>query len=358
MRILIDITHPAHAHFFKNPLNILIDRGHEVLITSRDKEVALELLDELNFQHKPISSLNKHKSLIGLATELVKRDAELLKIVKKFNPDVMAAIGGTFISHIGFLTSTKSLIFYDTENATLQNAITYPFASCVIVPSCYSAWTPKRKHIRYNGYHELSYLHPQYFTANKRIAIKNGLSSSEPTFLLRLVSWQANHDLGEQGWTTELLSSLVSFLETKGKVIISAEGNLPQKFESLRYHGKISQIHHVLAFCRMFIGESATMASESAVLGTPAIYAANTGRGYTDELEIKYGLVRNIKLLNLNTLKSCIQSLLKKPPHGWKNAKEKLQNDTIDVSMFAAECIEQFPEALHKYQAQLAGNSS
>jgi len=40
-----------------------------------------------------------------------------------------------------------------------------------------------------------------------------------------------------------------------------------------------------MAYCRAFIGESATMASEAAVLGVPAVYAAETGRSYTDEQE-------------------------------------------------------------------------
>lgn len=352
MRILFDIAHPAHVHFFKNPAKILLDRGHEILFTSREKDVALDLLNELNIEHKPISSLSKKGNLAGFAVELVKRDIALLRIVHKFKPDVMAAIGGTFVAHVGIVNSAKSLVFYDTENATLQNAITYPFASCVIVPSCYQAWLPKRRHIRYCGYHELSYLHPDYFTADINLAIKNGLSTIKPTFLLRLVSWQANHDIGEKGWTTELLTSLIHHLESLGEIIISAEGALPPEFESLRYQGATSELHHVMAFCRLLIGESATMASESAVMGVPAIYAATTGRGYTDEQEARYGLVRNINKLTWDNLKTTINNILKEPEEHWKVMSGKLLQDTIDVSAFTADCIESFPKALHKYQSK------
>lgn len=353
MRILFDIAHPAHVHFFKNPARILLSRGHEVLFTSREKDVAIDLLDELRIEHKPISSLNKKGSLIGFATELVKRDVALLKIASKFKPDVMAAIGGTFIAHVGIINPAKSLVFYDTENATLQNAITYPFASCVIVPACYQAWLPKKRHVRYRGYHELSYLHPDYFTADRKLAIKNGLSSEKPTFLLRLVSWQANHDIGEQGWTAELLTSLIIYLKNLGKVIISAEGALPPKFESLRYQGSTSELHHVMAFSRLLIGESATMASESAVLGVPAIYAATTGRGYTDEQEARYGLVKNINKLTWDNLETSINKILVEPEEHWKAMAEKLLQDTIDVSSFTADCIEGFPKVLQNYQSEL-----
>jgi uncharacterized protein len=54
-----------------------------------------------------------------------------------------------------------------------------------------------------------------------------------------------------------------------------------------------SHIHHFLAFASLLVGESATMASECAVLGTPSFYISPIGRGYTDEQEKKYGLVFN-----------------------------------------------------------------
>jgi len=352
LRILFDIAHPAHVHFFKNPARILQNRGHELLFTSRKKDIALDLLDELNIEHETISSLNKNGTLIGFASELIKRDIALLKIANKFKPDVMAAIGGTFIAHVGIINKAKSLVFYDTENAKLQNAITYPFASCVIAPSCYQAWLPKYRHIRYPGYHEISYLHPNLFTASKDIAKQNGLSSKKPTFLLRLVSWQANHDIGEEGWTTDLLSSLINHLNNVGKVIISAEGELPPEYDSLRYQGKTSEIHHLMAYSRMLIGESATMASESAVMGVPAIYAATTGRGYTDEQEARYGLVKNINKLSWDNLETAINNILTKPEEHWRTMAEQLLQDTIDVCAFTADCIEGFPKALRSYQSE------
>ena len=42
-------------------------------------------------------------------------------------------------------------------------------------------------------------------------------------------------------------------------------------------------MHDVQAAAALFVGESATMASESVCLGTPAIYIDEVGRGYTDE---------------------------------------------------------------------------
>lgn len=49
-------------------------------------------------------------------------------------------------------------------------------------------------------------------------------------------------------------------------------------------------MHDVQAAAALFVGESATMASESVVLGTPSIYIDEVGRGYTDE-EARHNLL-------------------------------------------------------------------
>ncbi len=352
MRVLIDIGHPAHVHFFHQPIQQLQAEGHEVIITSRDKEFALELLDGLGLEHHSLSALGKG-GLFGLAKELVTRDLALLNVVRKTKPDVMAAIGGVFIAHVGKLTGIPSLVFYDTENATLQNAITYPLASAVIVPDCYHGWLPKKRHLRYLGYHELSYLHPDYFTPDRKIAVDNGLSEEGRTFFLRLVSWQANHDVGESGWSEVRLKKLINKLKPLGRVLISSEAPLSPEMDQYRYQGSINQVHHVMAFSALFIGESATMASECAVLGVPAIYAAETGRGYTTEQEQKFGLVKNLHTIEWSRLEAAIDELLAQPASHWQQARQQLLDETIDVTQLVTQCITNHPAPLQHYQATL-----
>lgn len=352
MRVLIDIGHPAHVHFFRQPIALLRNRGHDVLVTSREKEIAVALLEELGIQHQVISS-KRGSGLLNLATELLQRDFALWRVVGRYRPDVMLAIGGTSIAHVGRLTGVPSLVFYDTENATLQNAITYPFASCVIAPTCYEAWLPRRRHIRYRGYHELSYLHPRYFSPMRERALANGLAASGDTFFIRVVSWQASHDVGEHGWNTPLLRRLITKLSSHAKVLISSERPLDAEFEPWRYRGRVSDVHHVLAYCRALIGESATMASECAVLGVPSIYAALTGRGYTNEQELRYGLVKNVRRLDWNELESAVDAILSAPREHYQAARAALLADTVDVAAFVAECAETFPLPLRTYQQRL-----
>jgi predicted glycosyltransferase len=194
--------------------------------------------------------------------------------------------------------------------------------------------------LRYDGYHELSYLHPSRFTPSRSIAEENGLDSRRDNFFIRTVSWQANHDVGEKGWGESLLTELVSVLSAKGKVHLSSESTLPPMLAKHAYTGKVAEVHHVLAFCRLYVGESATMASESAVLGVPAIYAASTGRGYTDEQERRYGLVFNLREIGWRQIESIIEHLLELPIEIWKDRRRRLLEDTIDVASYVADVIE------------------
>ncbi|MBW7470496.1 DUF354 domain-containing protein [Marinobacter sp. M216] len=337
-RILIDICHPAHVHFFKNVIGVLNNRGHEILVTSREKEVTVRLLEDLDVDHCMLSSASKG-GVVGMLKELISRNFGLYKVARRFKPDVMAAIGGIFVAQVGRLSSIPSVVFYDTENATLQNALTYPFASRVSVPRAYESWLPKRSE-RYDGYHELAYLHPEFFKPDYVEAVANGLSPSGDTFLIRVVSWNANHDLNEQGWSVQLLRTVVSFLSRLGKVIVSSEGGLPDDLAPYGYAGNPSSMHHVMAFCRLFVGESATMASESVVLGVPAIYAAHTGRGYCNEQEVRYGMLRNINELNETSLVGCIREFLLITPDEILKRHEELLGDTIDVVEYAANLVE------------------
>ncbi|MDX1756687.1 MAG: DUF354 domain-containing protein [Marinobacter sp.] len=351
MKVLIDICHPAHFHFFKKPIDILESLGHEVVITSRDKEVAIKLIEESGREHQCLYH-NVGEGIWGLATELLGRNFALYRYIRKEKPDVMAAIGGIFVAQVGAFTRIPSIAFYDTENAKLQNLFTYPFASVVSVPDCYQGRVPPHTD-RYKGYHELSYLHPDSFEASREIAVDSGLSPTGDTFLIRVVSWKANHDIGEEGWSQELLEKVVIFLSQRGKVIVSSEGPLPEKLERFAYLGNPSNLHHVMAFCRLFVGESATMASESVVLGVPAIYAANTGRGYCDEQEHKYGLLRNLRTLDFKELETLIRELLLIDDNEVKRRWQSMLDNMIDVPNHVVNLILQAGENISELRREL-----
>lgn len=289
MRILIDIVHPADVLFFLRPIRVWQKRGDELMVLSRRKDVTCQLLEEFGIAHTPVTKASK--GLLGLGSELVLRGFATTLHAIRFKPNMMIGFGGVSISHAGKLLGVPVISFYDTENAKLQTRVTWPFITHVYVPESYSSMLPRGRFTKLPGTKELSYLHPSGFTPDREKAVAAGFEPARDNFLIRLVAWKANHDLGKKGWDEATLRAVVTRLP--GRVHISSEVPLPPDLEALRYRGEFSEIHHLMGLCRLFVGESASMAAEAAILGVPSIYAAGFRLGYIDELK-SAGLMRQV----------------------------------------------------------------
>lgn len=335
MRALIDILHPAHVHFFKGFRRQMINRGHEVLVTAREKDVAVPLLDRLDIPHEVLS---RQRTGLGLGLEMLTRTARLISVTRRFRPDVMTGIMGPSIAVAGRLLRIPAVIFYDTEFATQTNWFAYPLATAVCTPDCYQGRV-RGNHITYPGYHELAYLHPNRFEPRPDRLAPFGVSAEEPYFVVRFVSWEASHDGREVALDLDQKRTLVDALRSRGRVVITSETPLPADLEELRSTGPVEDVHHLLAFARLMVGESATMASEAAVLGTPAVFIATTGRGYTDDQEQRYGLVRHFKDAQFDDALNCVNAFLASGTleDDARKARSELLRDKIDVTEWMVE---------------------
>ena len=291
MRILIDILHPHDVLVYRHFRTEMIARGHEIVVTSRTKDVATQLLAGFDIPHTVLS--DQAVGSVGLARELIVRTRRLISVARRFRPDVMTELAGPSIIPAARLLRIPAAVFYDTEFATRTNSWVYPLATTVCTPDSYYGKV-RGTHITYPSYQELAYLHPARFTPDRERLRVFGLDPDEPFSLVRFVSWQASHDTGEIALTVDQQSALIEHLTQLGRVLISSEGPVPRALAAHQLEGPVEDIHHLLAFARVAVGESSTMSSEAAVLGTPAVFIAKTGRGYTDDQERRYELVRTI----------------------------------------------------------------
>lgn len=143
----------------------------------------------------------------------------------------------------------------------------------------------------FRGTKELSYLHPENFTPDRFVALRHGLDHQAPNVFMRLGAWGASHDLGLAGWSDEKLVAILEQLEGVCRVHISSGRPFSARATGSAYRGPRSASHHLLAFCNLYLGESATMAAEAAVLGVPAMYDGRDHPCYVRNLEA-CGLVR------------------------------------------------------------------
>ena len=76
-------------------------------------------------------------------------------------------------------------------------------------------------------------------------------------------------------------------LKNHAKVFISAENKIPNVLKQYKLNINPTEIHDVLSFADLFIGEGATMASESAIMGTPSIYVNSLTAGTLEDQQKK-----------------------------------------------------------------------
>ena len=344
MNILVDIGHPADVHFFKNFLWEMQKKGHELFINTVSKDVTIDLLEEYNFRYELYGK--RSATFLGHALEVAKRDFQIYKLQKKYNIDIIVGVADMFGAHVSKLTKAKSIIFTDTEHAKIINSLTFPFSDVVCTPSCFRKDLGK-KQIRYDGYHELAYLHPNYFTPNPAVLDEIGLGKDDTFIIMRFVSWTASHDVGQHGIRDK--TALVRELERYGQVFITSEGRLDAGLEEYKIKVAPEKMHDLLYYASLYVGEGATMASEAAVLGTHAVYVNTLRLGYTDEEEERYDLVYNFsdeKTMEKEAFDKALELLennnLRKDG---KRKREKLLKDKIDVTTFMVEFVENYPES-------------
>ena len=330
MRYLIDLGHPAHLHFFRNVTLRLNREGHEILFTGREKDILVKLANEYFLE---ILVLGKaQKGIVKMGFEVFQHQAKIIELIRSFKPHAMLAIAGTFIAVPGFLTKTPTYVFYDTEHATISNLLSYPFATCIYVPKCYRG-DIRWRHERYNGYHEQAYLNPDVFTPDPLVLQEAGLKDGQKFSILRFVNWEAAHDVGLKGISLDNKFKVVHELSKFGPVLISSEGNLPWELEPYRCKIPVSRMHHLLAYASLIFGESATMASEGALLGVPGIYIDPVGRGYTDQQEKEYGLVFNFHPERQNeAITKAVEILTNFDKNFWRAKQSRLLAEKINVN--------------------------
>ena len=334
MRIIITIQHAGHVHFFKHAIDELQADGHEVHVFARDNEMSVELLERCGIEYELLAG--DSKSLLSLATNQCLYEGRLLQRARQIDPHVMTAVGGVAISHVASVVDARSVVFYDTEHATIICRLAYPFADVVCTPECYS-WDVGDKQVRYPGYHELASLHPDRFTPDEEVLRELDLAPDDPLVVVRFGDWGSSHDVGESGFadSREVVDRID---ETGAEVVVTAEGDVDADLDPYLASIDPEQLHDLLWFADLYVGEGATTAAECAMLGTPAIYVNSLSLGYLSELESEYGLVFNYtgEQRHTRALERGM-SILENDDVDWQRRRESMLEEKRDTTDFILE---------------------
>ncbi|MCK0131229.1 DUF354 domain-containing protein [Flavobacteriaceae bacterium F08102] len=338
MKILIDIGHPAHVHIFKHFTREMQKNNHEVLFTCREKEFEIDLLRAEGFRF--ISFGKKYKSLFGKILGLLVFNLKMLKAALKFKPDVFLSAGSMYAAQVAWLLRKPHISMEDTGNME-QIKLYLPFSKVVFTPYEIPEQLGK-KQFRYHSYHELCYLSPPYFTPNEDIYSFLEIPRDQKFAILRFVSWDATHDVGQGGFTAEHKDQIVEYLSKNYALFISSEGDVPDRYKKYLFKIPPDKMHDAMAFASLVVSEGATMASEAGVLGTPSIYVNSLVRCYNEDQE-KYGLVFNFQSSEGVLAKIKAIQEIEDVEEVFEKRRQNMLADKIDFTSFLLWFVQEYP---------------
>jgi uncharacterized protein len=346
MRVLIDVGHPSDVHFFRNFYKEMLLRNHEVLFTARNKEVTYKLLLAYNLEFMPYGK--NYKTIFGKILGLLTLSYALYHIAKSFKPNIFLSHGSFYATHVAFIMRKPSITYEDTGN--MEQILLYKyFTSAIITPDSFKG-NLGSQHLRIRTTKELAYLHPKRFMPDINVLHELKVKKDQKYVLIRFVGWKASHDLGQNGILYKNKIILVNSLSKYARIFISSEDEIPEELMQYKIDISPEKLIDVMYFAHLFFGESATMTSECAIIGTPAIFVNNANLCYLQEQENKYAMIYNYSLTEEDQMKSIKKAIelinLENIKEIWHSKKSKLLSEQIDFTSFLIWFVENFPNSI------------
>ncbi len=295
MRVLFELNHPKHFYQFKGLIDKLKEDNCNIKILAREKDVLLNILNEEELDY---TIPGKHSAgLIGKFLLIPHILSNYYSTVRKFKPTLIVSKASPYAVLMRLFSKVKLIITPDSEVVSLTNKFVAPYSHYVVTPNTFTI-DYGNKHKKIDGFFEETYLSPYSFKPDESVLESYNIDTDKTFFVLRFVGWNANHDVGQFGFSNDEKIQLVNTLDKYGRVFISAEySNIPEELNKYLLKIKANDIHHVLYYASAYIGDSQTMATESALLGTPS-FRYNSFVGENDMsnfiiLENKLDLLRN-----------------------------------------------------------------
>jgi uncharacterized protein len=353
MKLLFHLGHPAHFHLFKNVI-INLRANHNIYVVIKKKDILSDLLKMSGLKYFNILPKGRRDNIFSIALGQLIQNVKMYKLCLRLKPDILI---GTSVatSHVGFILRIPSINLNedDADVVPFYSNLSYPFSTNILAPlGCRMGRWSKGKVTFYNSYHELSYLHPDHFTPKVEIA-NQYVNTKSPYFILRFAKLGAHHDKGVEGISDAIAIKLIKIMDSYGRVYITSERILNEELEKHRIQINALDMHHILAFASMFVGDSQTMAAEAAMLGVPFIrFNDFVGRiSYLEELENKYGLGYGLNSTAVDSLYKTVRQLINLPDRAplFQERRKLMLADKIDLSKLLVWLIERYPNSVKAY---------
>lgn len=347
--VLVYLGHPAQYHFVKCAVRRWHQDGNNVKLLIKTKDILEDLLLEDGMEYENIQSEPRGNGKLNILMASFRRTKAVLRIAKEFKADVLVGTDSS-VAQAAWLLRKPAITVLEDDYEVIRNLakLTYPYTSCILVPTVCDVGPYNQKKVGYAGYMKLAYLHPNCFTPDRNVLRKYNLA--DQYVLIRLAKLTAHHDLGIKGLNEELVKGLILLAEKNGyKTYVTSETQLSPSLQPYHLQIEFKDIHHVLAFAGMLVSDSQSMSVEAAMLGVPSLrFSDFAGRiSVLEELEQKYHLTFGISTKDPQKLMNQMNELFDMPEMGsvFQNRRMKMLSEKIDVTAFFTWFIENYPES-------------
>ena len=342
MKILIDINHPAHVHYYRNFIKLMEAKGHQFCVINRDSKMINQLLDIYGIEHTIRNKRPEKKSTIASVMNLAQMTLWCIRKSFSFHPDLYMGFASVPCSVTSWLFRKPSILVDDTEHNALNHNIYIRFCSAVLTPFYFLKDLGNRgKQIHFNAYVEQLYLHSVYYKSGTQVLEELNVKPKEYV-IVRYIAYDAHHDLKTHSLSDETKKRIIKEISKKHRVFVSLEKGVNDPFYD-EYVLKISpeKMHDLEANAKFMVTEGATMASESFVHGVPFLYINPLKCGNID-YECEHYPNRCFQTTDENSVFDIINQLMTNDIDA-DLAKTDVEKVTINPTEFLEQFVENYP---------------
>lgn len=296
MRAWLDLLTPKQILFFGPVIDELKSSKVDVLATSRRYREVGPLAERAGLDLRYVGergSKGQEEQLLAAT----RRQAEMIPVVKEFDPDVAVSIASAVCARVAFGLGVKHIAVNDSPHSEIAGRLSLPLSHHLLCPWVipYKAWEKfgiqKKQVVTYHALDPAAWLKrepiggpvPRLDSNRKTITVR--VQESDAPYL-------ANADMG---WTDRLLAAL---LDEFPKINLVALCRYDYQVEEIKgkfgsrciVPDEVVNGHGLLSATDLFVGMGGTMNSEAALMGVPTI-SAFQGSLYTDRYLESVGLL-------------------------------------------------------------------
>lgn len=270
MKILIDISHPAHVNFFKNVIINLKQEGHQVRITVLNRGKLAVIAKDV-FKDFDVKVINRHR---GTKWSIIV-EANILKfftlfwICLRYHPDIGMSAGSFVLGAILKILRIPNIQFDDDPERKINVLLEKATSTFLFFPLFYSNISHNVN--KYNALKEWSYLSPKYFNPLLSVITNYGLKTRNYIFVREVSVGSLNYS--EQ--RKNIIATISNHFPQNFKIVLSLEDkNTVSQYpgEWIILNEPVEDIHSLIYFSKVVISSGDSMAREGALLGVPSIY--------------------------------------------------------------------------------------